>query len=472
MSKGLLINKGIPALFIENYEKGITGEVIFERDNVRKSVFFLKGFPVFATSNDKDDRIGKLLFTLGKISIDQLKEVVAFSKKEKKLIGAVLVEHKYISADELYNIIIKQVKQIIFSLFQWEDGSYVLVEKTDFPREVISHKNNPIEIVFKGIKEYYSEKRLLKLIPSLKRAYKKINNNLVDLNYLDLEESDKIILKLANGKTTLEKIIEKVNLPKVKILASYYIFDVLNIIEPIESVFDGDNFYDIENQKKILERLDESDYFVYLGVSRDADKEDIIASFNDLAKLYEEDSLPDELNEEERELATEIYNYLKEAYDVLIDDTGRKEYLNLVKSDIDTKKVRTIIKKKLAKMNFDEGLRLYREMKLTHSYNKIKEAIRFNPGESDYFTALALINLSDYEGYDADYDEGEKLLKIAVSKNVNNPRNYFYLGVMYKHLGDIKRAKDNFKLAIELNPKYLVAKKQLKELKTWEKDRD
>ena len=40
---------------------------------------------------------------------------------------------------------------------------------------------------------------------------------------------------------------------------------------------------------------------------------------------------------------------------------------------------------------------------------------------------------------------------------------------MYKHLGDIKRAKENFNLALEVEPKYVLAKKQLKEIKNWAK---
>ncbi len=110
----------------------VSGMLTVRRQNVEKCVHFKDGEIIFATSEEVQDRLGEMLVKAGFLSRKNLSVALALvqqSGKQKK-IGAVLVENKFVSPKELFAGLKMQVKEIIYSLFLWEDAEYRFAERT------------------------------------------------------------------------------------------------------------------------------------------------------------------------------------------------------------------------------------------------------------------------------------------------------------------------------------------------------
>src|SRR5439155_13153124 len=116
----------LPSLITAFYLSRETGELGVQRGKVKKVVYFEKGQPVFALSNLAADRFGQFLVRVGKIKPEQLQDAAVVASDSKRRTGDVLVERGLLKDTERLYYVGQQVKAIIYSLFGWEDGSFVV----------------------------------------------------------------------------------------------------------------------------------------------------------------------------------------------------------------------------------------------------------------------------------------------------------------------------------------------------------
>ncbi len=466
---GNFVKKDFPAVLMDVYGKGLTGELHAENGSIKKVVFFLKGYPVFAKSNATEDRIGRVILESGKVTREELEKAIKISRSSGKKIGLVLVKMNIISPGELYELVIQQVRKIIYSLFSWDAGKYYFTEKHSLPQEVITLEDNPAAIIFTGISRYYDEERLIKRIGSLNIVMKRVKSPYFKLSALPLSDDDIEILKAIDGKRSIKDLVRDLPYTKKHILQVLYALLVLKFVEVVEDTQDREALYDVHRLREILNNFRETTLFQWLGVSPQATREEIIEAYSKLSHNFRKEFLPAYLTGEAITLCNKIYNHLTIAYSLLIDDDLRDYYRKLVEEGTDPEEAFALLNKRYAKMLFETGKELYKNGKIHEAHRKFVEAIKFDPDEADYYTAVALTDLTDYEGYEPDFDEAEKMLKEAISRKMHHPRNYFYLGQMYKHLGNFILARKYLTQALEVDPKYVLAKKALEEVKQLEK---
>jgi len=101
---------------------GRSGFLCFRYRDHEKSVYLHRGEVVFATSNQRVDRLGECLLRAGVINLDQLREAERrFTPPER--FGKVLVERGFLTPRELWNGVKYQVEEIVRSLFAYPGGS-------------------------------------------------------------------------------------------------------------------------------------------------------------------------------------------------------------------------------------------------------------------------------------------------------------------------------------------------------------
>jgi hypothetical protein len=88
-----------------------------------RTIYFDRGFIVFAASNSKSDRLGQCLLDAGKITEHEL-ELAARLMNGKRRIGEAIVEAGYLSQDEIGRALANQARRIATSLFAVEEGMY------------------------------------------------------------------------------------------------------------------------------------------------------------------------------------------------------------------------------------------------------------------------------------------------------------------------------------------------------------
>jgi len=224
------LKDNLPSLITAFYLSRETGELGVQRGKVKKVVYFERGTPVFALSNLAADRFGQFLVRVGKIKPEQLQDASTVASASKRRTGDVLVERGLLKDTERLYYVGQQVKAIIYSLFGWEDGTYVMSFKDKATAESIKLDVHPANLISRGVKKLYKPERLRRLlapeerlIPSLQPAYA--------LNEVDLEKWEAEFLPRVDGTRTVAELLSMAGRPEHVVYGFLYGMVALSILE-------------------------------------------------------------------------------------------------------------------------------------------------------------------------------------------------------------------------------------------------
>lgn len=115
-----------------------SGDLQINLGSAIKSIYFDRGFAVFAASNLKRDRLGESLIEAGRISRREFALASMLMKNTRGKFGAALVQAGVMSEEELGRQVAGHVNRIILSLFKAKDGIYSFDERgTSIPVELM-----------------------------------------------------------------------------------------------------------------------------------------------------------------------------------------------------------------------------------------------------------------------------------------------------------------------------------------------
>ena len=219
-----------------------------------------------------------------------------------------------------------------------------------------------------------------------------------------------------------------------------------------------DNSELIKGINKLYSRLDDEDYYMILGVNKDSSKQEIRDSYYSLVKKYHPDILS-RLDDDTREKADRVFSEISAAYQTLNDDDKRDEYDSTNKLDELKSEAQELYQ---AELTYNEGSALLKQKKYEQAEEKFKKAIEINPESFLYKGIISwarfLNNKDDKDGVDKCVMELEKL----ISQDPGIAENYFYLGSIFKHNDDFRKAETNFSKAVEHDPDFTDAKRELR----------
>lgn len=130
-----------------------TGTLTCGTGTDEKSLYVKNGHIIFATSKDERDRLGEIMMKDGKITRNQLDRALKMHQSSAglKKIGAIFVEHGFVSPKDLFNGLKVQVRGIIHSLFLLTEGPYKFEEH--LPADVIPLQINIEELLKEVIEQ-------------------------------------------------------------------------------------------------------------------------------------------------------------------------------------------------------------------------------------------------------------------------------------------------------------------------------
>lgn len=210
--------------------------------------------------------------------------------------------------------------------------------------------------------------------------------------------------------------------------------------------------------KEFHSTLSEKDYYGILGVSDDATQDEIRDSYYTLVKDFHPDvnqSIPSDI----REKAQEIFTAVNSAYETLSDSEKRKSY----NSEEEITELKTQAQSIYeAEIEFKRGIVLLVQRNYEEAASKLSEALKINPEESAYIGAYAWARYLSTEDKNGTVTDIIGDLKRAIEINPSIAENYYYLGSINKSQGDVDNAEQNYLKAIETDPEYIEAKRELR----------
>ncbi len=170
--EGVLSSTTFPTLVYSIMRQEETGILTLTGDAAEKSCYLSEGRPIFATSSDRDDRLTQILMKGGSIPLEVLMECLDRSLRERRRLGAVLLEMRAVPEHELRQALQAQMSGIIASLFQWTRGWYRFMPGQLPPEDALALDLSPGNIILEGIRKIESWQRIWEAVGNLDVSYR------------------------------------------------------------------------------------------------------------------------------------------------------------------------------------------------------------------------------------------------------------------------------------------------------------
>ena len=335
----------VALLLAKLFAANATGRLRFRRapDEVEKSVFFDAGRPVFAASNEPGDRMGELLVREGKITLAQYERCQTQVARSGRRMGEILVDFGYLKRRELLPAVRRHVEDIVYSLFGWDHGHYLITIDPAASEERIRVSRPPAALILEGIRRKLDRATLERLVGPASTVIEVRDRERLGsiINLADLATEERAALAAFDGQADLAQVARAGGVDVVDILPLAWGLIVLGLAlarradvgleEATALVGETDLAIDRERVRARWELVIEADYFALLGVRRDATAFEIRRAYQSARRDFAADGFPTDLRRELARELDEIATVLDEAFRVLRDDRLRVTYLsNLV----------------------------------------------------------------------------------------------------------------------------------------------
>ena len=157
--KGQIADMPVPEILQHLSQTRATGILTLVSGGARKALYMNEGRVVFASSNLPNDRLGELLIREGKITVEDYEASIRALSKGKRQ-GKVLVEMGALTPKDLWEGVQLQVKEIVYSIFPWEEGTFHFEESSLPEKERITVDLDIVDLILVGLRRVPSGGRI------------------------------------------------------------------------------------------------------------------------------------------------------------------------------------------------------------------------------------------------------------------------------------------------------------------------
>jgi len=470
-STGSLSEIPLAELLHACYVEKTCGALRLRYEQIEKVIFLLDGRPINVVSELRSETLGAYLRRTGAITEIEHRMVFELMRRTGKRQGDLLVEQGILTPHQVYEALEQHVTEKVVSCFAWEEGDYELAVGKDWSPHMLQFTMDPGRLIMDGVERHHTQNRLgpLTTLPGRARTYprREPTHSHVGLHLTTLEAR---IEGFVAQERPLEDIVWQSGLERSELLKVLYGMFVLEIagfeVErkastfaavggsiPAAPVRDHTPSPEIaEHTKAIMQaslQLANVDYFVLLGVDREAEMEDIEAAFRKRTKAFHPDEVS-ELPAEVREKAAELFHQMKRAHRVLSDPKVRAGYLEWQKSGKGVEGDRPTG----TQFEADDLCRRARddldENNPAAAVEKLRKARTLKPAEPLFQAWLGYaLFLLDPE---KNRKKSERILENARRVQPDMPEPYLFMARIYEHERDIARAARLYSLAKKKDP--------------------
>lgn len=204
---GNLNTVSLPDIFQLIFTSKMTGTLKVFKENDQKEIYFKEGMLVYASSTDTQDLFGNILVKKGRISRSELNTVIVGQKSGKK-IGALLVEKKLFSREEIIDCLRMQIEEIVYGLFGWKDGQFDFLQAKAPPPDSIQTELNPMNIIMEGTRRIDEWEELKKVLPSDNAIIELSRDPAIGSDELRLTKNEIIVMALVGSGKKVAAVIE------------------------------------------------------------------------------------------------------------------------------------------------------------------------------------------------------------------------------------------------------------------------
>jgi curved DNA-binding protein CbpA len=446
----------------------LSGQLNFKRQAVHKQLLFMDGDLVHAKTNIPEERLGEVLFKLGKISSEAHTEIERYIEPKKPL-GKSLAQKGLTSQRNVDDGLAYQMREITLSLFPYFDAEITFQEKLSLIEpDRVTRVNLPY-LIEDGIRRMKFQPALQQFLEG-KSPYPK---NPTFIHLLTAEEKE-IFGKIKGGEEA-GFIWRSFKYPRFLLEGPvlFYCLDLIDFRDKDQIPVGPEKKKEAEEEKEaglaaaqeqlaeveaFHDKVGEMNYYQILGIGKQATEEDVKKAYFQLARKYHPDRFSRSLPAGDRVKIEDVFDKITKAYRTLTSRELRKVY------DIKTPAAGAEEKgkdaHKTADTKFRQAKTLYGQGRYEDAVILLEEAIRLNKTKGDYYLLSALTQMK----IPAFRKKSEEHFLKAIELEPWNPECYVGLGILYKQEGMTLKATKLFQKALEYDDEHETALRELEAL--------
>lgn len=141
------------------------GELIVMTPTATRSVFFDGGQVICANSTADGERLGEVLYRYGALTREQVDEAVKAVTSQQRF-GEAAVKLGFISREKLYQLMVKQTEEVVYSVLLVSDGMFYFLDSFDESR-LPAHLNLSVQtLLMEGVRRMDETRYFRERVPS------------------------------------------------------------------------------------------------------------------------------------------------------------------------------------------------------------------------------------------------------------------------------------------------------------------
>lgn len=455
-----IIQYPVPLMLRKVLKDESAGELIVVGKNFTKNLFFKEGHLVFARTTLIEERLGEILFKIGKINRDQYVGITDLIKDRSERIGSILVQESILNQRDLFFALVYQLRTIATSTFALVSGEWNFVPKVPEIPDDSRFKIGLPGIIIEGTNKitniaYFKNKFLYKVpkLTTIPGSMKEFLSNYEIKFYNDMAQFNNL---------TCEKAMARLKVSEDVFWKKIVLFYLLNIIDFTEVVVERDSNQNIEEILRLYEQLksERLDYYQILGLKHTATANEAKYAYFEYAKRYHPDRITSAPDPDIKEKANYVFAEINRAYETLGNPDKKSEYDGKgYKEDTQIEVIQENLTEK-ARFLYRKAKTLYNQKKYWEASSVMEDAVQADPAKASYFLLLGLsqMNLPSLKRIAATN------LQKAVDLEPWNVEAYSALGILFLSEKQVKRAEGFFRKVLSINPDHALARKKLDEI--------
>jgi curved DNA-binding protein CbpA len=455
-----VIESPIPFVLRKIHMEKITGELIIKGENFEKSLCFSQGDLCFARTNVLHERLGEVLFKIGKIDNTQFWDIHKLISGQKERIGRVLVLNNFISQKDLFFGLIHQVREIALSTFALTSGEWEFSPTLPELPEDSRFKIELPGVFVEGVPRFKS----LPLFRSnyAKRSLRTRPVSAETGSYLKKDDVEVYKALSSRSGVPAEQLAQELGVADEVLWQKLALFFLLNILEfvapPVQQTLNKDHEALLALHESMKAR--DLDYYELFDLDNSATSNQIKETYYQYAKKFHPDRLGEASNPELREKANFVFARINKAFEVLSDEGKRREYDMKGYKEIQKAEKTTENLVEKANLYYRKAKTLYSQQRFRETASLMEESVRNDPNRASYYLLLGLAqsNIPNLRRV------AEKNFQKVIELEPWNPEPYAALGLLFQYEKMENRATNFFKKALAIDPEHELAKKRLAEM--------
>lgn len=447
-----------------------TGILVIQHGLINKELYIKNGDMIYATSNQETDQLGSILLQQKKLGKEHYLKALEQEKKTGVHHSEVLVRNGYLKPENLVPALKLQAHIIIESMLALEEAHFIFQEGPFSSKNVLTLKLSMSNVIYHELKKHADtgliEEYLLDRVVDFSASPLKL------FQHITMDEQDKAIVSLVDGKTKIEEIIKLAPYDTNNVLQTIYALLEARILvikmdseaprgiafeDVVEKIQDVPDALIVKIERMHAEYKKKS-YYEILGIYQNAAEDEIKRAYFKLAKEFHPD-LHFNLPRDMKKKLLEVFIYMTNAYLTLKDPQQRKTYRHAGESS-EANRINFMKPGEIAESRYLEGQISFRKKEFENAAHSFASAIYFDnsAAKHHYFYGCALGEIGKYK-------DALEALKKALELKPSDLDTLAEIGHIYLKLGFPLRAKGHFKKVLEKSPAHARATEGMRLIK-------